>query len=169
MVETSRTSHVVMSPISSHYHHYLPPPPPLHAAATIAVEPPGDCPLLGQSGVSSLIPPVPNDAMSPPPNTTNDTPYRRHITRPQHPQYNPPIMPHHPPNDPNKAAPWRHVTAPQRPQQSPSNATTADPHCPTTRTPHHCLEQRVGWLGEEGWSTREEGRMCQGGGGMCRR
>ena len=68
-VETSRTSHIVTSPISSHYHHHLPPPPPLCAAATAAVGPPSECPLLGQSGGGRR--------------------YRRHPQPPRHP-HNPP-------------------------------------------------------------------------------
>ena len=137
-VETSRTSHVVTSPISSHYHHHLPPPPPLRAAATAAVEPPGDCPLLGQSGVSSSISPAPNDATSPPPNATNDTPYRRHVTRPQQPQYNPP----------NTTPRLCRVTRPTTPTKPPHGATSQPPNDPdnppATRLPPTPAAQRQG-------------------------
>src|SRR6266446_1734450 len=114
----SRTSHVVTSPISSHYHHHQPPPPPLRAAATAAVELPGECPLLGQTGVSSSIPPSPkrpaNKATSP---ATNDTNRR---TTPVH-------------DDTNQTAQRRHVTSTRRCQQSPQRRhITAPPMTPTT-------------------------------------
>ena len=123
-VETSRTSHVVMSPIPSHYHHHHPPPPPLCAAATAAVRPPGERPLLGQSGVSSLTLLAPNNvAHEPatshpitPPNNTHEhatsapndnaqqTPWTRDVTG----QWRQPTTPTKPPchhlTTPNTAA-----------------------------------------------------------------
>ena len=123
-VETSRTSHVVMSPIPSHHHHHHPPPPPLRAAATAAIGPPGEHPLLGQSGVSSLTPPAPNDvAHEPatshpitPPNNTHEhatsapndnaqqTPRTCHVTGQRHRPTTPTKLPRHRLTTPNTAA-----------------------------------------------------------------
>ena len=135
-VEMSRTSQRVTSPIFPHYHHHHPPPPPLRAATTAAVEPPGDCPLLGQSGASSSIPPAPNDATSRPPNAPNNAPHRCHVTgsrrrqksreqrhvtpsrRLPTPARRPPTDATSPaPNDPNDTPQQRHVTGSRRPQQ----------------------------------------------------
>ena len=102
-VEMSRTSHIVTSPIPSHYHHHHPPPPPLHVAATAAVGPPGEHPLLGQSGVSSSTPPAPNNvAHEPatshpitPPNNAQQCPRTRHVSTQRQCPTNPTNMPHH--------------------------------------------------------------------------
>ena len=139
-VEMSRTSQHVTSPIFPHYHHHhLPPPPLLRAATTAAVEPPSDCPLLGQSGASSSIPLAPNDAMSWPPNAPNNAPHRCHVTgsrrrqksheqRHVTPSRRLPTPARHPPtdatspapnnpNDPNDAPQQRHVTGSRWPQR----------------------------------------------------
>ena len=133
-VETSRTSHVVTSPIPSHYHHHHPPPPPLCVAATATVGPPGECPLLGQSGVSSSTPPAPNNVTHEPatshpitlPNNTQQHPRTCHVSTQQRRPTNPMNMPHHQPttpaNDahqaatspPNNAQHCRHVTTSQQ-------------------------------------------------------
>ena len=114
-VETSRTSQCVTFPISSHYHHHHPPPPPLRAAATAAVEPPSECPLLGQARASSLIPPAPNA-----PDNSATSPVPNPLTTPPTPPIKPPTAPHHRRSTPLRIPPQlRHVTAPQRHQQRP--------------------------------------------------
>ena len=100
--------------LSFHHHHHHPPPPLLHAATTAAIKHPSDCPLLGQSRVSSSILPVPNNATpnvtSLAPNTTNNATHHCHITGSWHhqqshepchftplltPPWPPAVMPHH--------------------------------------------------------------------------
>jgi len=90
-VETSQKSHIVMSPISSHYHHHHPPPPPC-TAATATIEPPSDCPHLGQSRVGSSMPPSPNDQ-------------RCQRQLPMMPHHWPPMMPTMVPDDAMSLAP----------------------------------------------------------------
>ena len=176
-VETSRTSHVVTSPIPSHYHHHHPPPPPLRAAATAAVGPPGERPLLGQSGVSSSTPPAPNDvAHEPttshpitPPNNAQQRPRTRHVStqrqRPTNPTNTPRHRPTTPANDahqaatspPNDAQHRRHVTTGQRRRHCP---------CRAPPPPHHYRKETAG--GGDGGEGRTKGENT-GRGGLGRR
>ena len=106
----------VTFPISSHYHHHHLPPPPLHAAATTAIEPPGECPLLGQARASSSIPPAPNA-----PNNSTTSPVPNPSTMPPTLPIKPPTAPRHRCSTPPWIPPQLcHVTAPQRHQQCPS-------------------------------------------------
>ena len=134
-VETSRTSHVVTSPISSHYHHHHPPLPPVRAATTAAVEPPGECPLLGQAGMSSSIPPAPNDtanaATSPSPNAANDPRHQCHVNGSRrHQQSCEPRK--FPPPRPSSAMP--HHRLPTTPTASRRNPTSPAPDKPNGAT-----------------------------------
>jgi len=140
----------------------LPPPSPnttttITRGPSAAVEPPGDCPLVGQSGVSPSIPPAPNDATSPP-----QTPPRH---RPQTPPTTPPTdATLRAPTGVKKAA--NSATSPppdasRHPLSTPSKPLATPRHWPQLRlptTPRHRLERHVGWWGEGEWTNCEEGR-----------
>ena len=137
-VETSRTSHIVTSPISSHYHHHHPPPPPLSS-------PPVNAHFWAKLEQACQF-------------------RRRLTTPPTPPRHHPPTLPTTPiinatsmaPDAVNKAAncansppldpPQRcHVIGCQRPQQHP----LATPHhqlLTNPMAPRHRLDRHVGWL-----------------------
>ena len=153
MVEMSWTSQCVMSPIFPHYHHHHPPPPLLCTAAMAAVKPSGDCPLLGQSRVSSLILPptmlptnatslapnaikkAMNSAMSPPPNTS------WHLLDASQ------LTPHH----------W----PPMTPMTPPSNATSPVPDGSNNATSPSQMMCRM--VGIKGWEQLWAGEDVQEG------
>ena len=160
-VEMSRTSQHVTFPISSHYHHHHLPPPPLCTAATTAVEPPGECPLLGQARASSSIPLASNT-----PNNSTMSLVPNPLTMPPMPPIKPPTAPRHCHSTPPQIPPQlHHVTTPQQDQQHPP----VPPHCrlpppnQTTTTTHATSPLKIQAGGNERSREGGIGKDTRGG------